>query len=157
MTGIASTRFRRWSWFVIIALVLVALVRNAVDDGPASTAEERVRSIASTMKCPVCAGQSVADSDVAAARSIRTEIGRRVAAGESDDDIRDAISATFGDDLQLTPKAGGFAGLVWVLPVVALVLAFAGLSASFARWRRAEPAVASDEDRALVQQALGDR
>jgi cytochrome c-type biogenesis protein CcmH len=152
-----SRRFRRWSWFVIVALVLVALVRNAVDDGPARTAEERVRSIASTMKCPVCAGQSVADSDVAAARSIRTEIARRVAEGESDDAIRDAISATYGDDLQLTPEAGGFAGLVWVLPVIALVLAFAGLSASFARWRRSPPVVASDDDRALVEQALGER
>jgi cytochrome c-type biogenesis protein CcmH len=152
-----STRFRRWSWLVIIALVLVALVRNAIDEGSPRTAEDRVRSIASTMKCPICAGQSVADSDVAAARSIRTEIARRVQEGESDDAIRDAISATYGDDLQLTPKASGFAGLVWILPVVALVLALAGLSATFARWRRTAVATATDADRALVDQALSDR
>lgn len=154
---VGSRRFRRWSWFVIVALVLVALVRNAVDDGPARTAEERVRDIAGSMKCPVCAGQSVADSDVAAARSIRSEIARRVVDGQSDDAIRDAISATYGDGLQLTPKATGFAGLVWILPVVALVLAFAGLSASFARWRRATPSTATDADRALVDQALEER
>ena len=156
MTFLRSKRFRRWSWFAIVALVLVALVRNGVDDGPARTDEERVRAIASTMKCPVCAGQSVADSDVAAARSIRTEIARRVEGGQSDDQIRDAIAATYGEDLQLTPSASGFAGLVWILPVVALVLAFAGLSATFARWRRSTPATATDADRALVEHALAE-
>jgi cytochrome c-type biogenesis protein CcmH len=157
VTAPPSRAFRRWSWFAIVALVLVALVRNAVDEGPPRTAAERVHDIAGTMKCPVCAGQSVADSDVAAARGIRGEIARRVADGQSDDEIRDAISATYGDELQLTPEATGFAGLVWILPVVALVLAFAGLSATFARWRRSSPATATDADRALVDQALTDR
>jgi cytochrome c-type biogenesis protein CcmH len=149
-----STAFRRWSWLVIVALVLVALVRNGVDSGPPASADDRVRAIASTLKCPVCRSQSVADSDVAAARAIRTEIAKRVGEGQSDDDIRDAIAATYGDDVQLTPERGGFSGLVWILPVVALVLALAGLSAAFARWRRHVQVEASDADRALVEQAL---
>jgi cytochrome c-type biogenesis protein CcmH len=151
-----SARFRRWSWLVIVALVAVALVRNAVDDGPPASAADRVRSIASTLKCPVCRSQSVADSDVAAARAIRTEIAKRVGEGESDDAIRAAIAATYGDDVQLTPERGGFSGLVWVLPVVALVLALAGLTAAFARWRRRVEVTTSDADRQLVEQALRD-
>ena len=46
---------------------------------------------------------------------------------------------------------------MWVLPVVALVLGLAGLSAAFARWRRAPTTSVTDEDRALVDQALSDR
>jgi cytochrome c-type biogenesis protein CcmH len=149
-----SPGFQRWSWLVIVALVLVALVRNGIDDGGPRSEAERVRSIASTMKCPVCRSQSVADSDVAAARAIRLEIARRVEAGDGDDEIRDAIAATYGEDVQLTPSASGFAGLVWILPVVAVVLALAGLGAAFARWRRAPATVATEEDRALVERAL---
>lgn len=154
MSALQTPAFRRWSWLIIVALVLVALVRNGVDSGPPRTGEERMRAIASTMKCPVCRSQSVADSDVAAARSIRTEISRRIDQGEEDDEIRDAIASTYGDDLQLTPSRSGFAGLVWILPVVALVLALAGLTAAFARWRRMSPDETSDEDRALVDRAL---
>lgn len=157
MTALKSPAFRRWSWLVIFALVLVSLVRNGVDSGPPRTDEERMRGIASEMKCPVCRSQSVADSDVAAARSIRTEIARRIAQGEGDDEIRDAIAATYGDDLQLTPSRSGFAGLVWIVPVVALVLALAGLTAAFARWRRMTPDETSDDDRALVDRALRER
>lgn len=157
MSALKSPGFRRWSWLVIVALVLVALVRNGVDAGPPRTAEERVRSIAASLKCPTCRSQSVADSDSAAARSIRTEIAKRVTEGQSADEIRTAIAATYGDDVQLTPSSSGLEGLVWFLPVLALVLALAGLTATFARWRRAPLSKASEADRELVDQALSER
>jgi cytochrome c-type biogenesis protein CcmH len=157
VSALRSARFRRWSWLVIVALVLVALVRNAVDERPAGTTEDRVRSIASAMKCPVCRSQSVADSDSAAARSIRVEITRRVEDGQSGSEIREAIADTYGEDVQLTPSGSGFAGLVWILPVVALVVALAALSATFARWRRTAGTQASEADRALVDEALRQR
>jgi cytochrome c-type biogenesis protein CcmH/NrfF len=47
--------------------------------------------------------------------------------------------------------------VVWVLPVVALVLGLAGISAAFARWRRAPATSVTDEDRSLVERALSDR
>ncbi len=157
MRFLRSTGFRRWSWLVIVALVLVALVRTWVEHGTPRTDAERVRHIASLMKCPVCEGQSVANSDSAAASSIRTEITKRVKEGQSDGEIRDAISATYGSSIQLTPSASGFAGLVWILPVVALVAALAVLSATFARWRRSAGTEATDADRELVDEALRER
>jgi len=157
MSALRSPAFRQWSWLVIVALVVVSLVRNAVDEGPPRTAEERVRAIASSLKCPTCRSQSVADSDSAAARSIRTEIARRVTEGQSPDEIRTAIAATYGDDVQLTPSGSGFEGLVWFLPVLGLVLALAAVAATFARWRRAPRAHATDADRELVDQALRER
>ena len=144
----------RWGWLVIVALVVVSLVRAGVSDGAPRTAEERSHAIAETIKCPTCRSQSVAGSDSAAARAIRGEIARRVDAGESADEVRTAIAATYGDDVLLTPQGSGIDGLVWVLPVLVLVLALAGLTAAFARWRREPPLAATDEDRALVARAL---
>jgi cytochrome c-type biogenesis protein CcmH len=157
VTWLRGPRFRRWSWLVIAALVLVSLVRAGVSDGPPRTDEERVRDIAATLKCPTCRSQSVAGSDAAAARAIRSEITRRVDDGESADEIREAIAATYGEDVLLTPGRSGLEGAVWVLPVIALVLGLAGVSAAFARWRRAPAAAVTDADRSLVEQALSDR
>lgn len=151
------SRARRVSWFVLAALVLVSLARATFDDGPPRTTEEQVEAIASTLKCPICRSQSVADSDVAASRAIRLEITRLVEEGESASAIRAQIAATYGDQVQLIPPSSGFAGLVWVLPVVAVVVALVALSAAFARWRRASEAAATDEDRALVERALRER
>ncbi len=152
-----SPRFRRASWIMIAAVVAVALVRGTIDDGPPRTTEEQVQAIASTMKCPQCDSQSVADSDVGASRAIRLEIATLVEEGRSAREVRAAISDTYGERVQLIPPASGFAGLVWILPVVALVVALGALSVAFARWRRAPTLAATDEDRALVDQALGSR
>lgn len=157
MTRLQGAGFRRWSWLIIAGLVIVALVRAGVSEGPPRTAEERVRDIASTIKCPTCRSQTVAGSDSAAARAIRGDIARRVSDGQSAPEIRAALADTYGDDVLLTPGRSGVEGVVWVLPVIALVLGLAGVSAAFARWRRSPAPSATDDDRALVEQALGDR
>lgn len=140
---------------MIGALVVVALVRAGVSEGPPRTPEERVHDIADTIKCPTCRSQSVASSESAAARAIRADIARRVDDGESADEIRAAVAATYGEEVLLTPARSGVEGIVWVLPVIALVIGLAGVSAAFARWRRAPAVSASNDDRALVAEALG--
>lgn len=127
---------RRWaSWVVLLVVVVGALVVGVTDTG-ARTEEERIESIASSVRCPTCRGQSVADSDAIAAENVRREIARRVGEGESDDEIRDALAARFGDGIILTPSRSGITGLVWVLPVAGSVVALAGLVFAFRRWRR---------------------
>lgn len=156
MTGsLRSPSFRRWSWFAIAALVLVSLVRAGATDSGSTSDEERVRDIAATLKCPTCRSQSVAGSDSPAAKAIRTEIARRVDDGQSGDEIRAAISSSY-EDVQLIPSRSGVEGLVWVLPVVGLVLAMAGLSAVFVRWRRTPDVHASEADREIVERALAE-
>jgi cytochrome c-type biogenesis protein CcmH len=137
-----------------MALVLVvALVVGATGDPGARTNQDRVYAIADTMKCPQCTGQSVADSDVAIAREIRTEIARAVDDGRSDDEIRDQIASGYGEEYLLTPSASGVSGLVWIIPVVAAIAAFGALAYYFARWRQRGSVHASDDDRELVEAA----
>ena len=127
---------RRWGgWILLLVVVAGALVVGTRPDG-AKTKAERVQSIAKSVRCPTCRGQSVADSDAPAAANVRRDIERRVADGQSDDDIRSALAARFGDGILLTPPRSGVAGLVWVLPVVAVVAAAGGLTLAFRRWRR---------------------
>jgi cytochrome c-type biogenesis protein CcmH len=151
------SRARRVSWAVMAALLVVSLARATFDDGPPRTTEEQVEAIARTLKCPQCSGQSVADSDVAASRAIRVEIAKLVEEGEPASVIRAKIAATYGEQVQLVPPASGWAGLVWILPVVAIVIAVLALGVAFARWRRAPATPATDEDKALVEQALRER
>ena len=94
-----------------------------------------------------------ADSDAEASIAIRELIEQRIAEGASDERIRDELAAAYGEQVLLTPRSDGVSGLVWAVPVVALVLAFAGLAYAFVRWRGGGTARASEADRALVEQA----
>jgi cytochrome c-type biogenesis protein CcmH len=148
------SRRRLLGWVAMAAVLVAALAIGVTHDGGPRTPEERARNLAETVACPTCDGQSVAESDAAASRGIRTLIAERIDQGASDDAIRDELVATWGESILLTPDSSGVGGLVWVLPVVALVLALAGMGYVFWRWRGLAAVHASDADRELVDRAL---
>ena len=146
---------RRWlPWAALAAVVVAALAVGTLggDDGPRSD-ESRARSLAEGFRCPTCRGQSVADSDAPAATAIRQEIARQIDDGRTDDEIREYVLDRYPRSQQVPPRSG-LAGLVWALPVVALVVGVAALAVAFRRWRvvgeRQGPSAA---DRDLVTRA----
>lgn len=152
-SGRGGSPARLVGWVAMAVLLAGALFVGVTDTGDARSPEARERDIASSVACPVCDGQSAADSDANAARGVRSYIAARIAEGAGDDDIRAELADRFGDEILLTPGRSGLAGLVWILPVVALVVAFAGLALAFRRWRTTGTVRASDADRMLVRQA----
>jgi cytochrome c-type biogenesis protein CcmH len=112
--------------------------------------------LAEEIQCPECDGVSVAQSLAPTSRAIVRDLRRRVAAGESDDDIRAAYVERYGESILLNPEGDGLGLLVWGLPV-ALVLAGAGaLTVASRRWRREPLMHANDADEELVERARRD-
>jgi cytochrome c-type biogenesis protein CcmH/NrfF len=142
---------RKLAWLGLAAVVVVALVIGTIDRRPQTDAE-RARSIGNTIMCPACSGESVSNSQAPVAVNIRRQIAQRVADGQTDAEIRDAMANAFGDRVLMNPPKSGIAGLVWVLPVAGLVAALAGLFVAFRRWR-AVPAEVTEEDRELAERA----
>lgn len=145
---------RRWlPWFALAMVLVAALMLGRADDGPRTPAERAV-DLSAQLRCPTCQGQSVLDSNAPAAEAIRTEIRRRVDAGESDEEILAYIDGQFADSLLLTPPRSGVGALVWALPVAGVVIAVSGLSLAFRRWRADPAPEVSDDDRRRVAKAL---
>ena len=142
-----------WSWIGVFVVAGAALLYGAVDEGPPRTNADRAYALAQDFACPVCQGQSVAESDVPVARNIRREIAGWVSEGRTDDEIRDELVAAFGEDIDYNPPATGVSALVWVLPVVVLAGAVVGLVVVFRRNRRATTAEIDPDDEALVAAA----
>jgi cytochrome c-type biogenesis protein CcmH/NrfF len=143
-------------WAVMGVIVVVALAVGTLTGSQPVTPADRVLALTQSIRCPQCAGQSVAESDVTVSREIRREIAQRVEQGQTDDQIRAYFSSVFGPDALLSPPTEGVSGLVWILPAVAVVLALIGLAVAFRRWSADPPAAATEDDRALVDTALMD-
>jgi cytochrome c-type biogenesis protein CcmH len=153
-----SSRHRAVVWVLLAAVAVGLLATAVVDRGNGSqTNAERVYDIAGQFACPVCQGQSIAESDIPIAKEMRLEIGKRLDQGQTESQIRDYLVANYGENIDYTPRATGVTGLVWVIPVVVVVVALAGLVAVFRRWRLEERFEATDADRDLVAQARGVR
>jgi cytochrome c-type biogenesis protein CcmH len=157
MTAIAlrnEQRRNHLAWLVLILVLLVALVIGVAGSRGPRTNTDRVNAIASEFKCPTCRSESVETSNAQTARIIRADIARRVEAGQTDDEIRAFLISRYGQDLLLTPASTGASSLVWILPVVALVFAVAGLTVAFRRWHAKGEGEISDADRRLVDAAM---
>jgi cytochrome c-type biogenesis protein CcmH len=144
---------RALAWIALAAVVVVTLAIVAWPRGGHPSAAGRVQTLTSELRCPDCEGQSIAQSSTETARAARADIRRRVDAGQSDADIRQAYIDKFGPSILLKPESTGLGILVWGLPAAAIVLGAAGLVFALRRWRREPRLEPTDADRRLVEQA----
>lgn len=116
--------------------------------------ESRAREISQKLRCPVCQGENIDESNAPISRDLRLYVRERLVAGDSDREVVEAVADRFGEFVLFEPPARG-ANLIlwWAGPLMALVaLITAGL---FLRNRnRPAPAVedlSEDERRRLAE------
>jgi cytochrome c-type biogenesis protein CcmH len=146
---------RRWLPWAALAVVLVtALVIGSIGHHGSTDLQSRVRAIASDIRCPVCSGQSAADSQAPESQEIRAIIQQRLQQGEGAGPIKAYIVSRYGEGILLRPETHGVGLLVWALPVVVFVAAAGGLVFALSRNRRRPHPTPTDDDRAIVEKAL---
>lgn len=118
----------------LAALAVVLVIGSGVASSAAPTAAQRAAALDTQIRCPSCADLSVAESTASSAIAVRHEVAQLAAAGVSDQDIEQRLLAQYGPSILLSPPDSGLSSLVWLLPLVAGVLAAAALGVFF--WRR---------------------
>lgn len=147
---------RKWGpWIALGLVVVVALVVVLWPSGSQSPAA-RAHDLETQFKCPECSGLSVADSQAPTSRAIRADIKKRIKAGQSDAQIRQAYIDTYGESILLAPQDSGVSLLVWILPVVFVALGATGIVFALRRNRDQPHLRATDADERLVQREHGD-
>jgi cytochrome c-type biogenesis protein CcmH len=141
-------------WLALVVVAAVALVIGSQRHTD-PTLEQRTTAIAGVVRCPVCVGETAAQSNVPASIEIRATIRRELQAGKSRSAILSGLVTSYGPGILERPPAHGINILLWVLPGVAVALAIAGLVLAFLRWRPGRVSRVSDDDRDVVQRLLG--
>jgi cytochrome c-type biogenesis protein CcmH len=108
---------------------------DAIDDG--------VRRIALQLQCPVCEGETAADSPSGLAADMRAVIRTRLVAGEADQQILDEFVASYGDSILTEPPKRGISLGVWLGPTIGVALGAVLLGMLLRAWRRTPSAAAT--------------
>ena len=95
--------------------------------------EAEAKALMETVRCLVCQGQSIADSDADMAGDMRALIRRRIAAGESPEEIRAWLVSRYGNWVTYDPPLEPVTWPLWAAPVLLIA---AGTFLARGRFRR---------------------
>src|SRR3546814_505758 len=131
--------------FVALALLVAAPAIADTPLPPAAMAdtqlpdprqEAKAKALMDELRCVVCQGQAIADSDADMAGQMRALVRERIAQGESPDQIRAWLIDRYGAYITYDPPMSAVTAPLWLAPIV-LLLAGAWIArASFKRRRR---------------------
>ncbi|HEU5206680.1 MAG TPA: cytochrome c-type biogenesis protein CcmH [Gaiellaceae bacterium] len=119
-----------------VALVAAGAVAAATPPNAADLEAELV--------CPVCE-TTLDQSNAPVALRMKAVIRARIAAGDSEQEIKDALVAEFGEGVLAEPPGGGFGLLAWLLPLGALAGGAVAVAFLVRRWSRRRTADGDDE------------
>jgi len=115
-------------WLLILALIS-APVRSDSDLPAARWANEQLpdprqeaaaRALMEELRCLVCQGQSIADSDAELAGDMRALVRQRIAAGEEPEEVRAWLTERYGDWVSYRPPVEPLTWPLWVAPLIML-------------------------------------
>jgi cytochrome c-type biogenesis protein CcmH len=133
-------------WFALPAIAYVAAAPLAAQTRPAAdyanvqlrdpAKEAQAKALMETLRCLVCQGQSIADSDADMAGDMRSLVRQRIAGGESADEVRDWLVARYGDYVTYDPPISAITLPLWLTPLALLGLGLWIARASFRKRHR---------------------
>lgn len=139
---------------LVLALALLASPAFAVQPDEMLTdpgLEARAREISRNLRCPVCQGEDIDDSNAPISRDLRLAVRERLVAGDSDAQVVDYIVARYGEFVLFQPRAEGANLILWLAGPAMLL---AGAAIAYAATRRravaAEAEALSEADKARL-------
>lgn len=135
-------------WSVVVAVLLAfAWPAHAIDTQPAfddPARQERYERLIHELRCPLCQNNTVADSPGGISADLRREVREQIAAGRSDAEILEFMTARYGDFILYKPPVKATTLLLWGAPVLLLLIGLG--TAAVVIVRRSHAVIDADED-----------
>lgn len=126
-----TARLRRLSLLALTLLVLAGPAPTAAAAQPQTT----LPAMEQQVMCVVCR-TPLAVANGPQAEAERHQIRRLIAQGKSEQQIKDALVAQYGERVLALPQEDGFNLAVYLVPVLVVAFGLVLLAVSLPRWRR---------------------
>jgi len=115
-------------WLLALALLAAPVLadsdlpsaRWANEQLPDPRQEAAAKALMEELRCLVCQGQSIADSDAELAGDMRALVRQRIAAGEKPEAVRAWLTERYGDWVSYRPPVEPLTWPLWIMPLLLL-------------------------------------
>lgn len=127
MIGLIPDAFLSLLRIAYCASLLGFALAQPTSSTPPPDFSPQVFEIARELRCPVCQGESVAESNAGISLEMRRIIAEQLAQGKSEEEIKAYFTSRYGPWILYEPPRSGLTLWVWLAPLVGVGLIGAGL------------------------------
>ena len=110
---------------IILKFIIIFLIFYPSGALYASDKIDRIDTLSKSLRCLICQGQSVYDSQSDFALSVKELINNKIEDRYSDEDIYNYLKTKYGDWIMYDPQLNKNTILLWLLPLILFI--FGGL------------------------------
>ena len=120
--------------------------------------EQRARDLGQELRCVVCRGENIDESNAAIARDLRLLVRERLLEGDSNEEVLDFVVERYGEYVLMKPTTTGANKLLWATgPILFILAGLTGFMYLRRRSTAAEPAKGlSDDEQARLDELMKD-
>ena len=113
--------------------------RTAAQEAAEAELEARTSAVASTLRCPVCQGESIQDSPADLAQDMRALVREQLREGKTPEEVKAYFVGRYGEWILLEPRMTGLNILLYVFPVVLVLAGLALVVVLVRKWSVPQP------------------
>jgi len=99
----------------IFLIVLISCISDNTDNN------NREYNLYSQIMCPVCDGQTIAESQASISSDMKKMITTQISEGKTDDQILYYFKERYGQEIISSPSYSGFNITVWIAPILIII------------------------------------
>ena len=109
----------------LIKFIFIFFLLNTLNLSNSFADISKVDEITKNLRCLICQGQSIYDSNSDFALSVKTLVSEKLESGDTEKDIYSFLKSKYGDWIVYKPKINKYTLLLWLLPLFLFI--FGGL------------------------------
>ncbi len=109
----------------LIKFIFIFFLLNTLNLSNSFADISKVDEITKNLRCLICQGQSIYDSNSDFALSVKTLVSEKLESGDTDKDIYNFLKSKYGDWIVYEPEFNKYTLALWILPLFLFI--FGGL------------------------------
>ena len=105
-------------YIILISFFILSFQKLSI----ANNISSEVDKISKNLRCLICQGQSVYDSQSDFAVSMRLVIRQKIQDGSSEDEIYEYLKAQYGDWISYNPEFNKYTFFLWSIPIFVFIV-----------------------------------
>ena len=109
----------------LIKFIFIFFLLNTLNLSNSFADISKVDEITKNLRCLICQGQSIYDSNSDFALSVKTLVSEKLESGDTEKDIYNFLKSKYGDWIVYEPEFNNYTLVLWILPLFLFI--FGGL------------------------------